>query len=49
MQAYFAMGSDFKSAAFAAAGASLLVAVTYVLRLLEFQSDEPDRTVSNEL
>ena len=46
VQAYFAMGSAFNSAAYAASGASLLVSITYVLRLLEFQSDEPDRTVS---
>jgi len=40
------MSSDFNSAAYAASAASLLVSVTYILRLLEFQSDEPDRAVS---
>lgn len=41
------MGEDFNTAALAAVGASVLLVVTYVLRLLEFQSDEPDRTVRN--
>jgi len=46
--AYVAMGEDFNTAALAAVGASVLLVVTYVLRLLEFQSDEPDRTVIAE-